>query len=164
MSPSDIEKDGSCSNDGINDQRLYTTDLEKCRESIERSVTLSSSGTEASYRDLEQQRRIASLTAPSLNRSVTEVRDGIQNQRDPDLGHEPDEESQQRHPVDPDLVSWDSPDDPNNPKCWALRRKWAVVISGTFSVSPLSMKLGETDANRQVQSPFSRSYRPSPPP
>jgi hypothetical protein len=133
MSPPDIEKDGSCSADGIDDHGPCTNELENRRESIAPSVSLSSSGTEASCRDLEQQHRIASLTAPSLNRSVTEVRDGIQNQRDPDLGYEPDEKPQQRHPTDPNLVSWDSPDDPNNPKCWAVRRKWAVVISGAFS-------------------------------
>lgn len=44
---------------------------------------------------------------------------------------------------DPNLVDWDGPDDPENPKNWAMKRKWAatfVVSSFTF-ISPVSSSM-----------------------
>jgi hypothetical protein len=44
---------------------------------------------------------------------------------------------------DPNLVTWDGPDDPANPKNWSVKRKWAatfVVSSFTF-ISPVSSSM-----------------------
>jgi hypothetical protein len=44
---------------------------------------------------------------------------------------------------DPNLVTWDGPDDPMNPKNWSIKRKWAatfVVSSFTF-ISPVSSSM-----------------------
>lgn len=38
----------------------------------------------------------------------------------------------------PDLVEFDGPDDPDNPKNWSKRRRWAITVSGallTFTVT-----------------------------
>jgi len=79
-----------------------------------------------------------------LERPVTEVRYGIRDERDieavPPL--EKTESRRSQHP-DPHLVTWDGPDDPQNPKNWSMGRKWAatfVVSSFTF-VSPVSSSM-----------------------
>jgi hypothetical protein len=44
---------------------------------------------------------------------------------------------------DPNLVTWDGPNDPANPKNWSFKRKWAavfVVSSFTF-ISPVSSSM-----------------------
>jgi hypothetical protein len=44
---------------------------------------------------------------------------------------------------DPNLVTWDSPTDPENPRNWSFKRKWAavfVVSSFTF-ISPVSSSM-----------------------
>ncbi|KAL8630736.1 hypothetical protein Q9189_003577 [Teloschistes chrysophthalmus] len=41
---------------------------------------------------------------------------------------------------DPNLVAWDGPADPQNPKNWSIKRKWAAtfVVSGFTFISPVS--------------------------
>lgn len=67
--------------------------------------------------------------------SVSEVRDGIQNQRDVEVGSDqPDpEKTESPKPVDPNLVDWEGPDDPKFPKNWTLNKKWAAVACGAYS-------------------------------
>lgn len=50
----------------------------------------------------------------------------------------------------PDLVEFDGPDDPDNPKNWPVRRRWAITISGslltftvTFSSSIFSVAINQ---------------------
>ncbi len=64
---------------------------------------------------------------------VPEVRDGIEDQRD--LEAEPKLEKSkttrsERSTRDPNLVTWDGPDDQGNPKNWSMRRKWAATLIG----------------------------------
>ncbi|KAI0019503.1 major facilitator superfamily domain-containing protein [Xylariomycetidae sp. FL0641] len=83
-----------------------------------------------------------------LSRTVSEVRDGIENRRDLELG-ESDSEKNRRHSTtsstttDPDLVTWDGPDDPANPKNWPYPAKWgAVFIVSIFTlISPVSSSM-----------------------
>lgn len=44
---------------------------------------------------------------------------------------------------DPNLVTWDGPDDPKNPKNWSMRRKWAAtfIVSSFTLVSPISSSM-----------------------
>lgn len=77
-----------------------------------------------------------------LSRTVSEVRDGIQNQRDLELGGDSEEEAAEKEAArqrsaDPNLVSWDGPDDPESPKNWQLKKKWAAVVCGTSSAKVL---------------------------
>ncbi|KAG5992577.1 hypothetical protein E4U52_002687 [Claviceps spartinae] len=76
--------------------------------------------------------KVASIrSARSL---VSEVRDGVLNQRDLERGrgHGGNEKNgftrENDTSWDPDLVEWDGPDDPQRPTSWAVRRKWAAVL------------------------------------
>ncbi|KAG6279683.1 hypothetical protein E4U47_002871 [Claviceps purpurea] len=65
---------------------------------------------------------------------VSEVGDGVLNQRDLERGgehggHEKNGVAREDNTSwDPDLVEWDGPDDPQRPTSWAVRRKWAAVL------------------------------------
>ena len=101
-------------------------------EKHEQLDTLSDSGSDgSSSSDLQPPRsNILSRfgSGISTSRSVSEVRDGISYQRDLETNAEPPEKETTGN-ADPNLVEWDGPDDPQNPKKWELRRKWAAVIT-----------------------------------
>jgi hypothetical protein len=67
---------------------------------------------------------------------VPEVRDGIEDQRDVEAGstleksRTPRSGRSGRSARDPNLVTWNGLEDPNNPKNWTLRRKWAATVVG----------------------------------
>lgn len=86
----------------------------------------SDSSSEHSGRGLQHTR---SARSRSLSRTVSEVRDGIENRRDLEIGT-PDAEKTPTAdaPRDPNLVTWDSPTDTGNPKQWSMKRKWAAVF------------------------------------
>lgn len=80
---------------------------------------------------------------------TTEVRDGIANERDLEVGEKLEKTrtsksaKSSRSTRDPNLVTWNGPDDPENPKNWSSGRKWAatfVVSSFTF-ISPVSSSM-----------------------
>ena len=50
---------------------------------------------------------------------------------------------------DPNLVTWDGPDDPENPKNWSIRRKWAATLVGKNATPPTYVR-----ANRCTVSSF----------
>lgn len=69
---------------------------------------------------------------------MPEVRDGIEDQRDLDLEAGPKLERKKTSKSaksirDPNLVSWDGPSDPANPKNWSMGRKWAATLVGKSS-------------------------------
>lgn len=66
----------------------------------------------------------------SISRTVSEVRDGIANQRDLERGDDAIEKTPTVRIDDPNVVKWTGPDDPENPKNWLLKRKWAAVFCG----------------------------------
>ena len=45
--------------------------------------------------------------------------------------------------ADTHQVSWDGPDDPENPKNWSFKRKWAatIVVSSFTFISPVSSSM-----------------------
>jgi len=64
---------------------------------------------------------------------VPEVRDGIEDERDVEAGPklEKSKTSKSRRSVrDPNLVTWDGPDDKTNPKNWRWQQKWAATLVG----------------------------------
>ncbi|PNY24009.1 transporter [Tolypocladium capitatum] len=78
------------------------------------------------------------------SRTVSEVGGGIQDQRDIELAREKGVENPTTaDPEDPDLVSWDEPDDPQNPRCWPINRKWAAVLCVSFFtlISPVASSM-----------------------
>lgn len=74
-----------------------------------------------------------------ISRSITEVRDGIENRRDVELGGALEKQPTPRYLADPNLVTFED-DDPGNPKTWKYSRKWAAVfVVSTFTlISPIS--------------------------
>ncbi|KAL6902807.1 major facilitator superfamily domain-containing protein [Trichoderma evansii] len=79
----------------------------------------------------------------SISRTVSEVRDGISNQRDLELGDDAIEKAPTVRIDDPNLVKWTGPDDPENPKNWLLKRKWAAVfcVSCFTLISPVASSM-----------------------
>lgn len=79
-----------------------------------------------------------------LERPVSEVRYGIRDERDVEAVAGLEKTlSRKSERTDRHLVTWAGPDDPNNPKNWTLKRKWAatfVVSSFTF-ISPVSSSM-----------------------
>ncbi|KAB8297820.1 hypothetical protein EYC80_001618 [Monilinia laxa] len=75
-----------------------------------------------------------------------EVIDGVEVQRDveasPKLGREKTQKSS-RSVRNPNLVTWEGPDDPENPKNWKIGRKWAatLVVSSFTFISPVSSSM-----------------------
>ena len=45
--------------------------------------------------------------------------------------------------ADTNQISWDSPNDPENPKNWSFKRKWAatIVVSSFTFISPVSSSM-----------------------
>ncbi|GAD99296.1 MFS multidrug transporter [Paecilomyces variotii No. 5] len=75
---------------------------------------------------------------------------GIMTERDTDLERGPRENLEktatrksQRSQRDPKLVTWEGPDDPENPKNWSMKRKWAAtfVVSCFTFISPVSSSM-----------------------
>ncbi|EDN92764.1 hypothetical protein SS1G_08628 [Sclerotinia sclerotiorum 1980 UF-70] len=71
-----------------------------------------------------------------------EVIDGIEVERDVELGREKTRKSL-KSVRDLNLVSWEGPDDPENPKNWKIGRKWAavLVVSSFTFISPVSSSM-----------------------
>lgn len=81
---------------------------------------------------------------------VFENRDGIEDVRDRDMRTPAQlEKSRSRRSArsqsraeDPNLVTWEGPSDPENPKNWTFKRKWGATIIGrcpTFAVNHMDM-------------------------
>ncbi|KAH1335533.1 hypothetical protein KXX35_006063 [Aspergillus fumigatus] len=84
--------------------------------------------------------------------AVLEVRGGILNERDTDLEEGTRDQSaleksrtakSDRSRRDPKLVTWDGPDDPENPKNWPNKKKWAAIITVSLFtfISPVSSSM-----------------------
>lgn len=75
----------------------------------------------------------------------SEVRDGIEDQRDLEAGPRltKSKSGKSARDRDPNLVTWDGPDDKENPKNWSTRRKWAatLVVSSFTFISPVSSSM-----------------------
>lgn len=75
---------------------------------------------------------------------IPEVRDGIPDVRDVEKAEFAKEQAKESAPPkDPNVVSWEGPEDPGNPKNWSLRRKWAacLVVSSFTFISPVSSSM-----------------------
>lgn len=74
-----------------------------------------------------------SLPPQAVSRIASEVRDGIANQRDLEHGATDDDDDD----------GWDGPDDADNPRNWAPRRKWAavLVVSLFTLISPVASSM-----------------------
>ncbi|OCK81681.1 MFS multidrug transporter [Lepidopterella palustris CBS 459.81] len=77
------------------------------------------------------------------DRTVQEIRSGIRNERDVEAGEPRLEKQSSRSINDPNLVTWDSPNDQMNPKNWSMNRKWAAtfIVSAFTLLSPMASSM-----------------------
>ncbi|OCL13017.1 putative MFS multidrug transporter [Glonium stellatum] len=97
-----------------------------------------------SEKDNEKEEQIEEEDDEELESPIQEVRAGIRDERDVELGSERLEKKQStRSARDPNLVTWDSPDDPANPKNWSFKRKWAatLIVSCFTLISPMASSM-----------------------
>ncbi|KIX01061.1 uncharacterized protein Z518_10127 [Rhinocladiella mackenziei CBS 650.93] len=83
-------------------------------------------------------------TRTSTRESVEEVRFGIRDSRDLEADFaELKKEKSARSTKDPNLVTWENAEDPENPKNWAYRKKWAatLIVSSFTFISPVSSSM-----------------------
>ncbi|EIW85967.1 MFS polyamine transporter [Coniophora puteana RWD-64-598 SS2] len=77
------------------------------------------------------------------------------NRPTPNNGGEKAGHDQSSASSDPNLliVDWDGPDDPQNPKNWSYRQKWAatIVVSSFTFISPVSSSMIAPAANQVAQ-------------
>ncbi|KAL8755340.1 MAG: hypothetical protein Q9184_004824 [Pyrenodesmia sp. 2 TL-2023] len=78
-----------------------------------------------------------------VSEGTTEVRNGIPNVRDVEAPLERKQSTKSARTRDPNLVTWDGPDDPENPKNWSTKRRWAatIVVSSFTFISPVSSSM-----------------------
>ncbi len=79
-----------------------------------------------------------------LTRTASAARDGIETRIDVEFGGEPPEkDAVEEDEADPNLVAWTGMDDPENPKAWPFRKKWAAVLIVSFFtlISPVSSSM-----------------------
>lgn len=92
----------------------------------------SSEDTDLTEKETEDSADLQEETTEDI---VPEVRDGIEDQRDIEAGPKLERKRTSRSVRsvrDPNLVSWSGPDDPDNPKNWTFKRKWAATLVGTY--------------------------------
>ncbi|KAI0101659.1 major facilitator superfamily domain-containing protein [Nemania sp. FL0031] len=127
-------------------EKPHNHDTDTDVEDDDDSSSITNSAVSSSWEeDREEGSRPASNNALSRHVSESEVRDGFQNQRDPELGPELTEkvDTTAPNPDDPNLVTWTGPDDPQNPKNWTFSKKWAAVFTVSLFtlISPISSSL-----------------------
>ncbi|RWA14779.1 hypothetical protein EKO27_g355 [Xylaria grammica] len=129
-----------------------STEVEKTHNhDIDTDVDDTSTTTSVSVSWEEEQRQTSRPASRTVSRSLSrhisesEIRDGFQNQRDPELGPELTEkvDTTAPDPNDPNLVTWTGPDDLQNPKNWKFSKKWAAVFTVSLFtlISPISSSL-----------------------
>ncbi|KAI9875243.1 MAG: hypothetical protein M1830_008712 [Pleopsidium flavum] len=120
----------------LDDQSLYHADHD-IRDEDETSSTGSDLSQQVTEKDDEE-------TREQGRDEVDEERMGVVNERDMEAARTPLEKRQTTRSVkDPNLVAWNGPDDPENPKNWTMRNKWAatIVVSSFTFISPVSSSM-----------------------
>ncbi|KAJ4286814.1 hypothetical protein N0V90_013066 [Kalmusia sp. IMI 367209] len=117
---------------------LHQTETER---RTARSSDSESDGTDE-VEDLEKEETTSPIG--SQETTVEEIRGGIPYEHDAETAPpELEKKKSTRSIKDPNLVTWDGPDDRANPKNWSMRRKWAatLIVSCFTLVSPVSSSM-----------------------
>ncbi|KAL9596046.1 MAG: hypothetical protein Q9219_006062 [cf. Caloplaca sp. 3 TL-2023] len=82
-------------------------------------------------------------TNPNEPEGAVDTRDRVLNARDLEAPLEKKQSAKSAKAKDPNLVTWEGPDDPENPKNWSNKRRWAatVVVSSFTFISPVSSSM-----------------------
>jgi len=117
----------------------------------------SSDDSEPELTEKESQDTIDVENGSSSGEIIQEVRDGIVDDRDVEAGSKLEKTRTSRSgrsARDPNLVTWDGPNDPDNPKNWTFKHKWAATLIGKPELVHIMAVL--TD---YLKSPPSHLYR-----
>ncbi|KAL1883778.1 hypothetical protein VTK73DRAFT_8314 [Phialemonium thermophilum] len=136
-----------------------STDEKKSEEEEEDSIDLSSQEQGSDAEDADSENLEETRSQP-ITRTCSEVHDGIHTRRDIEIGPPIEKRSSTRSQRDPNLVTWDGPDDPQNPKLWSFKKKWAAVVVVSFFtlISPISSTMlapATTAIGRELSIPSS---------
>ncbi|KAK8190222.1 MFS multidrug transporter-like protein [Phyllosticta capitalensis] len=106
---------------------------------VTRQTTSSSSST-------DKDRAVTDSEKAAEHEAIPEVRDGIPDERDVELGPEPPLEkstTSYSQKKDPNLVTFSGPDDPAISKNWSMKRRWAatLIVSSFTFISPVSSSM-----------------------
>ncbi|CAG8961645.1 hypothetical protein HYFRA_00006182 [Hymenoscyphus fraxineus] len=114
-------------------------------------------GTHSNTRDADASKDASSIGSNLSNEKRSDVDEDLGHETMPDiedeggnersrdvesgLNLEKAESKQSIH--DPSLIAWDGPEDPENPKNWTIRHKWAAVfiVSSFTFISPVSSSM-----------------------
>ncbi|KAK7525828.1 MFS multidrug transporter-like protein [Phyllosticta citriasiana] len=106
---------------------------------VTRQTTSSSSSTDKDRAGTENEK------PTDGHEAVPEMRDGIPDERDVELGPDPALEKavSSRSRKEPNLVTFSGPDDPAIPKNWSMKRRWAatLIVSSFTFISPVSSSM-----------------------
>lgn len=108
-------------------------------ESVEGAVDGTSEDESPTGSDKASEEKDTADEVPTTEKGLAD-REDVEAQRAP---LERKTTSRSKKEKDPNLVTWDGPDDPENPKNWSTKRKWAatfVVSSFTF-ISPVASSM-----------------------
>ncbi|KAF1841382.1 putative MFS multidrug transporter [Cucurbitaria berberidis CBS 394.84] len=120
---------------------LHKTETER------REIETSSSDDDDSLNDVDEKEEASNEkddAAHADERTREEIRGGIPNEHDVEASAPTlEKKTTTRSTRDPNLVTWDSVDDPANPKNWSTKRKWAAtfIVSSFTLVSPISSSM-----------------------
>ena len=93
------------------------------------TVTHSVSGVSSSLAPHSHEERF------SPKNPETEAEVDLENGKDESSSNREEQEVNQGEPLDPNIIDWDGPDDPQNARNWSSMKKWgniAVIASITF--------------------------------
>ncbi|KAF2741346.1 MFS general substrate transporter [Polyplosphaeria fusca] len=117
-------------------QSLHKTETERRRAEtpVDESDSDSEKGVEKQGDNFERDEQ---------ETTVEEIRGGISHEHDLEAQSKLEKKKSSRSISDPNLVTWEGPDDPANPKNWSMKRKWAatLIVSSFTLVSPVSSSM-----------------------
>ncbi|KAG5981847.1 hypothetical protein E4U54_006558 [Claviceps lovelessii] len=144
--PTPTHTHGRCRQSTTADDADDTNNQGSCTPTAIASSRDGSSDHEVDVPQQQQQQRFPVCeTASSIRtaRSVAPEADGTSNQRDLEEAARPEDGADEKQgragtkdsdswDADADPGEWDGPDDAQNPKCWAVGKKWTAVVCGRF--------------------------------
>ncbi|KAH7390795.1 MFS multidrug transporter-like protein [Phaeosphaeria sp. MPI-PUGE-AT-0046c] len=130
-------EDGEGTHVDLDAASLHKTETER------RDVERSSSDDEVDAKEDTAPEEENDDPAHRQEKTYEEIRGGIPCEHDVEAQPPLQKKKSSRSIKDPNLVTWDSDDDPKNPKNWSMKRKWAatIIVSCFTLVSPISSSM-----------------------
>lgn len=88
--------------------------------------------SELEEEELENEAQLRAITSRDLEKGLAPHKSHKDGEAAGSGDTSPTAASPPSPPVDPNLVTWDGPNDPTNPKNWTFKQKWAVTATVSF--------------------------------